>query len=103
MSRVRRGYLISQWHRELVICAVSKLNGSDYEFHYHRQRLMDAGASEAQVASLSDRASAADNAALFDSVDRTVLRFVLESTRNVKITAPTLAAVRACFADPAQV
>jgi alkylhydroperoxidase family enzyme len=87
----------------LVICAVAKLNGADYEFHYHAGGLAEAGASEAQVAALSDVAAAADNEALFDPIERAILSFLLESTRTVKITAPTLAAVRACFPDPAQV
>jgi alkylhydroperoxidase family enzyme len=103
MSRVRKGYLISQRHRELVICAVAKLNGADYESHYHVGRLVDAGASEAQVAALSDVATAAENEALFDPSERAVLRFLLESTRNVKISARALAAVHVCFPHPAQV
>ena len=103
MSRVRRSYRISERHRELVICAVAKLNGADYESHYHVGRLIDAGAGGAQVAALCDVAAAAENTELFDPIDRAVLRFVLESTRTVKISAPTMAALRACFPEPAQV
>ena len=103
MSRVRRGYRISTYHRELVICAVAKMNGADYEFHYHRGRLVAAGATEAQLRALDDVAAASDHAGPFGDAERAVLHFVLESTRDVKIGAATMAALRERFPDPAEV
>jgi alkylhydroperoxidase family enzyme len=103
MISVRKGQCISAYHRELVICAVAKLNGAHYEFHYHRGPLAEAGATEAQLSALDDVPLAAENNALFGAAERAVLNFALESTRNVRISAPTLAAVRECFPDPAQI
>ena len=59
MVRVRKGYRISQRHRELAICAVAAMTGADYEFHHHVQPLIDAGGNEAQVKALDDVAAAA--------------------------------------------
>jgi len=103
MVRVRKGYRISQRHRELAICAVAAMSGADYEFHHHVGPLIDAGGNQAQVKALDDVAAAAVNATLFDAAERAVLALALESTRDVKISAPTLAAVKAAFPDPAEV
>lgn len=103
MMSVRKGQSISAYHRELVICAVAKLNGAHYEFHYHRGPLAEAGATEAQVSALMDVPLAAANGALFGDAERAVLQFALESTREVTISAPTMAAVRECFPEPAQI
>jgi alkylhydroperoxidase family enzyme len=103
MSRVRKGYRVSTRHRELVICAVAKMNGAHYEFHYHRRRLVEAGASEAQVSALDDVATAATNAALFGGADLAVLSFVLESTRDVQISGSTMSALRSHLPNPAEV
>jgi len=103
MLSVRKGQRISAYHRELVICAVAQLNDAQYEFHYHRGPLAAAGATEAQISALVDVSLAAENNAVFGAVERAVLHFALESTRNVKISAPTLAAVKECFPDPEQI
>ena len=103
MISVRKGQCISAYHRELIICAVAKLNGAHYEFHYHRGPLAEAGATEAQLSALDDVSLAVENDALFGTVERALMHFALESTRNVGISAPTMAAVQECFPDPAQI
>jgi alkylhydroperoxidase family enzyme len=103
MGAVRKGQHISAFHRELLICAVAKLNGVQYEFHYHRGHLADAGATEAQIAALDDVEFAAENGVLFRAAERTLLRFALESTRQVSISTQTMAALRNSFAEPAEI
>lgn len=102
MSRVRAGRFISPRHRELVICAVSGLNGAEYELHYHSGRLLQAGFGKEQLDALGDVAAAAQNEALFDAAERAVLRLALESTRTVAIRPETWEALKASFPDPAQ-
>jgi alkylhydroperoxidase family enzyme len=103
MTRVRKGYTISPRHRELAICAIAKLTGAKYEFYYHVGRLLEAGMTQEQVAALDDVSAAACDDALFDSAERAVLRLLLESTRDIKISESAWAAVRASFPDPSQV
>lgn len=102
MSRVRAGRSISPRHRELAICAVSYLNGAQYELHYHRDRLLQAGFDKEQLDALRDVPAAAQDEALFGPADRAVLRLALESTRAVTIGPQTWVALKACFPDPAQ-
>ena len=85
MSRGRAGCLISVRHRELAICAVFELNGADYDLHYHRGRLLQAGCNNEQLAAFRGVGAAAESVALFDSAERAVLRLSLDSTRSVAI------------------
>ena len=103
MVRVRTGYRIAPRHRELAICAVAALNGADYEFHHHIGPLIAAGGSQAQADAMTDVAAAAADTTLFDAADRAVLALALESTRNVKLSAATVAAVNAAFPAPEEV
>ena len=103
MVRVRKGYRISPFHRELAICAVASINKADYEFHHHLAPLVAGGATQAQADAMSDVPAALADPALFGPTERAVLAFALESTRDVKVSAATLDAVRAAFPTPEEV
>jgi alkylhydroperoxidase family enzyme len=101
MVPIRNSPNISARHRELAICAVAALNGADYEFRHHTGPWLRDGGTQAQLDALSDVDAASRNATLFDATERTVLAFAYESTRNVKISPPTVLAMQACFPTPA--
>jgi alkylhydroperoxidase family enzyme len=66
---------------------VARLTGAEYEYHHHAPELRKAGASDAQLAALDDPDSAAESV-LYDDLQRSVIRFAIASTRDVKIPAP---------------
>ena len=103
MTQARKRGLISHLHRELAICAVAAVSEGEYELHYHIPMLVRAGASQAQVDALADVAAAAKDTKLFDAAERAVLSLALESTRDVKVSEATLAAVKAAFPSPQEV
>lgn len=100
MSRVRQGYGLPARSRELAICAVASLNGADYEFRHHLGPLAAAGMDEAQIAALDDIDAALAAPDLFPPQDRAVLNLARDSTRDVTISASTLAQVKAWFPQP---
>ncbi|MBO9711760.1 carboxymuconolactone decarboxylase family protein [Sphingomonas sp.] len=101
MAPVRASPHVSPRHRELAICAVAKLNGADYEFRHHTGPWLRDGGTQEQLDALDDVEAAARNEALFDEAERTVLAFTLESTRDVRVSPATVAAMQAHFPDPA--
>jgi len=103
MPKVRADLSISQRESELIICAVARINNADYEFHQHAPLLLKAGASAAQLAALGDVEAACTDAALFSPAERAILRVTLESTRDVRVSEPAIAALREFFPDPRSV
>lgn len=84
LRTLRQELSLSPKLRELAICVVAKAAGADYEFHHHAPELENSGGSAAQVAALRDPDTAAVSA-LFDDLERDVIRYALASTREVKI------------------
>ncbi len=84
LRALRQELSLSPFLRELAICVVARLTGAEYEFHHHAPELKKAGATDAQLASLSDPDAAATSD-LFDEQQRTVIRFAIASTRDVQI------------------
>lgn len=101
MGPIRNSRHVGARHRELAICAVAKINGAEYEFRHHTIPWLSDGGSQAQLDALDDVAAASSNTELFDEAERAVLRFALESTREVRIGAATLEAIRMHFPEPA--
>lgn len=71
--------------RELAICVVARTTGAEYEFHHHAPEFEKAGGSPAQVAALDDP-DAATASPLFDDLEKSVIRYALTSTRDVRIS-----------------
>jgi alkylhydroperoxidase family enzyme len=103
IGKVRTDLSLPLSERELIICAVGFLNGAAYEIAQHAPILLEAGASQAQLDALSDVETASRDEALFTPAQRAILRFVLESTRSVKVSPETGAALRAAYPDPRHV
>lgn len=78
--------------RELAICVVARATGADYEFHHHAPEFAKAGGTAAQVAAL-DQPDAAAGSALFDELQRSVIRYALASTREVRVPDPIFEAL----------
>ena len=84
LRALRQELSLSPFVRELAICVVARLTGAEYEFHHHAPALKKAGATDAQLASLSDPDASATSD-LFDDLQRAVIRFAIASTREVQI------------------
>jgi alkylhydroperoxidase family enzyme len=87
LRAIRTELSLSPFLRELAICVVARLTGADYEYHHHAPELAKAGATEGQLAALDDPDAAAASP-LYDALQRTVIRFAIASTRDVKIPDP---------------
>lgn len=93
LRALRQELSLPPFVRELAICVVARLTGADYEFHHHAPELRRAGATDAQLALLDDPDAAATSER-FDAGQRTVIRFAIASTRDVRIPDDLFHAVR---------
>lgn len=78
---------ISPKLRELAILAVGHATKSEYEIAHHHSHALKAGVSEAQYRALP----AFEGSPLFDEVEKAVMAFAVESTRNVDVSDSTWA------------
>lgn len=102
LGEVRTGLALSPRLRELAMCAVAVLNDAPYEFHHHAPEFLKAGGSAEQVDALGRLVSpdALDSMmALFDPVDRAVLRLTTAMTCDVKVDDACFEAVRDALPD----
>ena len=101
MRDVRFALPTSRKLRELGICTVALLTGAHYEYHHHAPDFLAAGGTQAQLDSL--RAFAAmDPPGTFsgdalDDVERLVVKYAAQMTRDVKVSDEVFAAMRAHF------
>jgi alkylhydroperoxidase family enzyme len=102
LGAVRSGLGLAPRLRELVICAVARLNGADYEFEQHLPMFLQAGGAPAAAEALTDVVAAAGNTLHFDAAERAALRLTLEMTREVKVGEATFTAMRDALGDPQQ-
>ena len=93
LRALRQEISLPPFVRELAICVVARLTGADYEFHHHAPELKKAGATDAQLDALDDPDVAATSNH-FDELQRAVIRFAIDSTRNVKIPDSTFDALK---------
>jgi alkylhydroperoxidase family enzyme len=84
LRAIRTELALAPFLRELAICVVARLTGAQYEYHHHAPELAKAGATDAQLAVLDDPDVAASSP-LYDELQRTVIRFAIASTRDVRI------------------
>jgi len=88
-SLMTRGKLSGKL-REIAILRTAKVTGSVYEWTQHVPIARAAGVSEAQVGAIESW----EHAGCFDEIERLVLTFTDEVTRNVKGTHATLEALK---------
>jgi alkylhydroperoxidase family enzyme len=93
LRALRQEISLPPFVRELAICVVARLTGADYEFHHHAPELKKAGATDAQLVALDDPDVAATSKH-FNELQRAVIRFAIDSTRNVKIPESTFDALK---------
>jgi alkylhydroperoxidase family enzyme len=103
MGAVRQSLGVPAYLRELAICGVGYLNRSEFEVVNHIPILRSSGATEAQIAALSDFVEAAENRTLFDDVERLVMRLTIEMTRDVEVSDATFSELVAVFPNSQEV
>jgi alkylhydroperoxidase family enzyme len=82
--------------RELALEAVGIASGSEYEYvHHWNIALARAGVPREQLVHLQEF----ESSPLFNTGERAVIRYALETTRNVKVSDATFAAVRELLDD----
>jgi alkylhydroperoxidase family enzyme len=94
LGAVRRDLAMNPRLRELVICAVARLNDAPYEWHQHAPEFLAAGGAQAQLDALADVDAAATDEARFDETERSAIVLAIEMTRHVKVADATLERAR---------
>lgn len=101
MRDVRTGLPTSRKLRELGICTVALLTGAHYEYHHHAPDFLAAGGTQAQLDALRAFAAMDPPGVIsgdsLDEVERLVVRFAAQMTRDVKVSDQVFAAMRANF------
>ena len=99
LRAVRTELAVSPKLRELAICVVALLNHADYEFHHHAPEFLREGGTAAQLDALDHVTNSDIDSTVFDAAERAVLALAVEMTRNVEVSAATMASVRAALAN----
>ena len=101
MRDVRFALPTSRKLRELAICTVALLTGAHYEFHHHAPDFLAAGGTQAQLDALRAFAAmeplGAPTGAALDVVERLVVVYAAQMTRDVKVSDEVFAAMRTHF------
>jgi len=97
LREVRSGLSLSPKLRELAICTVAVLTGAEYEFYHHKTEFMKAGGTVAQVEELRNFELAINDANLFSTIERAVLKLTFEMTCEVQVSDSSFAAVRSAL------
>lgn len=101
MRDVRNGLPTSRKLRELGICTVALLTGAQYEFHHHAPDFLAAGGNQAQLDALqafaaTDLSGPIVDASL-DEVEKLVVRYAAQMTRDIKVSDAVFSAMRLHF------
>ncbi|PWU25750.1 MULTISPECIES: carboxymuconolactone decarboxylase family protein [unclassified Pseudomonas] len=99
LGKVRNELGLPEKLRELALCAVCGLCGAEYEMHHHGPLFLKAGGTPAQFNALRDLKSAIGHEALFNPLERAVLRLALDMTRQGRAPAGLLAQLRGELGD----
>ena len=89
--------------RELAMCAVAVLNGAEYERVHHGPHFLKAGGTQEQLDALLDLDKASSDMALFDAVERAVLRLTLDMTRHIEVSDEVFGEIQAQLPDEQQI
>lgn len=90
--------------RELAICTVALVSGADYELHHHAPLFEAAGGSVAQIDALRGIASHIETLSTspFDPVERAIIAFAVEMTRDIRVSDATFARAKAALSGERQ-
>ena len=80
--------------RELIACAVGRLNDAEYQHEQHAAPFLAAGGCAAQLQALISPEQAATDCALFDPIERAILQLCVEMTRSIKVSDASFAQAR---------
>jgi alkylhydroperoxidase family enzyme len=89
MGTVRNQLTVEPFLKELAICGVGYLNGSEFEVQNHLPILVAEGATPEQVAALADFESAASRSDIFDESACAVMRLTIEMTNDIRVKDDT--------------
>ena len=99
LGAIRRGLDVSPLLRELAICAVAKFNHAEYEWLQHAPEFLAAGGRQPQLDAMHDINSAAGNVAIFNALERLVLKLTKEMSLNIEVDPATMIELRAHLPD----
>jgi alkylhydroperoxidase family enzyme len=91
---IKSGLILSARRRELVACAVGRLNGAEYQFRQHAGPYLAAGGTPGQLDALAQPCTAVEDRDRFDDIDRAVLRLLIDMTLHVRVDDQAFAAAR---------
>ena len=94
LNQVRTKLVLDPKLRELAMCGVAVVNKAEYEYKAHLPLFVKAGGTEEQGKALRNPESAMKDTKLFNALERAVIAFTYESTKNVKVSDATFAAAR---------
>jgi alkylhydroperoxidase family enzyme len=103
LGAVRSGLSVPVRLRELAICAVAVLNEAGYELAQHLPLFLAAGGSTTAAAALNDADGSWDDHALFNEVERAVLKLTRDMTRQVRVADDTFERARSLLGSDQQV
>jgi alkylhydroperoxidase family enzyme len=94
LNQVRTKLSLDPKLRELAMCGVAVVNKAEYEFKAHLPLFVKAGGTEEQGKALRNPEAAMKDTRLFNALERAVIAFTYEMTKNVKVSDATFAAAR---------
>jgi alkylhydroperoxidase family enzyme len=101
LKNIRTGLPTSRKLCELGICTVALLTGAKYEYHHHAPDFLTAGGTQAELDALNrvvqgNPCQEVTDEALHD-IERLVVQYAAQMTRNVKVEDALFAAIQARF------
>ncbi len=101
LKNVRTGLPTSRKLCELGICTVALLTGATYEYHHHAPDFLHAGGTQAELDALNrvvqgDARQPVTDAALGE-IERLVVQYAAQMTRDVKVEDALFAALQTRF------
>ncbi len=101
LKNIRTGLPTSRKLCELGICTVALLTGAKYEYHHHAPDFLAAGGTQAELDALNrvvqaDPCQAVTDEVLHD-IERLVVQYAAQMTRNVKVDDALFAAIHNRF------
>jgi alkylhydroperoxidase family enzyme len=79
---------------ELAVIGVGQLNGAPFQVRNHGPAFLKGGGTAAQLQALERFEAAAEDEALFDDIERAVMRLAIEMTRNIEVKDRTFAQIQ---------
>jgi alkylhydroperoxidase family enzyme len=94
-GELRNGTQLDPKLRELALMTVGRLTEAEYEFVHHWNISLQVGVQREQLEHLADF----ETSSLFNQQERSVMRYAVEATRNVKVSDATFEALHTFLDD----